>query len=445
MKKIIKIIASLLILIPFIKVNALECYSEAIKVDSSFPCIKLNGETLTFKDSTTGEDYKDYFSYTLKNDKKKAKISINKDLKFDSDIEVRYIKISDGVDEFIIKVKNPAYIMPSTTTPTTADINKITYTVTLDPNDSTEKIVKSCTLSGDDTFCSITLPKINKNTFNGWGTAPTCKEGASGTIKVDKNITYYACYINNTKATSTTSSTSDKILLKTLVLTNKETNEKIDFGTFSIKKQEYSFKVLNEVSSINVEATADEGVNIEVSGNENLIVGENEIIIKLTNNENITNEYKLKVEKLDAGETITNVHFLKSLVVGGYNINFNQERFIYQLTIPSDISKLEITPIALNEKDKIEVVGNEDLIDGSSISINVIGEDDETTVYTINIIKESSANYLLYIAIGIIVLLIIVLVVLMIIKSNQKKKNSNNNKPKVLKEDKQESVEVLNI
>ena len=62
----------------------------------------------------------------------------------------------------------------------------------------------------------------------------------------------------------------------------------------------------------------------EIIGNENLNVGENQILIKLTDENDNTNEYKIKVTRLEEGQTITNVHFLKSLVVGGYNINFSQ-------------------------------------------------------------------------------------------------------------------------
>ena len=212
---------------------------------------------------------------------------------------------------------------------------------------------------------------------------------------------------------------------------------------------EYTLKVLNEVANIEVTTTQDENIKVEIIGNENLNVGENQILIKLTDENNNTNEYKIKVTRLEEGQTITNVHFLKSLVVGGYNINFNKEQFVYSLTIPSDISRLEITPIPEEETAMIEIKGNEELIDGSLVTINVIGEDNETTTYTIDITKEAGTNYMLLIAAGIIILLIVVLVILIIIKSNKKKQNlKNDNKPQVLdskKKDTNETIETLNI
>ena len=97
---------------------------------------------------------------------------------------------------------------------------------------------------------------------------------------------------------------------------------------------------------MSIDATSEDGINIEITGNENLVVGENNIVIKLTTSDNKTNEYKLKVTRLKKGEKIDNKHYLKSLVIGGYNINFNKSTFDYKLTISSDINKLEITPIS---------------------------------------------------------------------------------------------------
>lgn len=449
MKKFIKIIVGLFIFIPFIDVDALNCYSGDIDVSktTNFKCTGISGDNLTFKDSTTDKDYSSFFKYSINEGETETQISIDKSITFDTNIQKGIVKISDGSSDAFITILNSAYVEPTTTatttTTTTASINTKTLTVTLDANDGSSKEIKTCTISGDDTTCLVTLPKLSKSTFNGWGTATTCKEGNSGTIKVEKDITYYACYTDND---NTQISEAETILLKTLSLTNKDTEESIDFGTFSIKKTEYSFKVLNEVENINVAASAEEGIVIDVVGNENLQVGENEIKITLKKGDNLTNEYILKVTRLDVGETINNIHYLKSLVVGGYTINFNKDVFIYNLTIPSDVDKLQITAESENGGEP-EIIGNEDLVDGSSISINVPGDDEDITVYTINITKESSVNYLLIIAVGVIVLLIIILVILIMVKSNKKKQNlKNNNKPQVLKKEKnQDNVEILNI
>lgn len=456
MKKILSTIICLLIMVPIINVRAAGIICAGTKdnpidlsIVNDFPCQGI--ESSTIKYTSEGKDFSQYFK--LRDTKDRIDI-IDKTMTFSKNLQYGIVIIEDESTEknTAIYIKNTAYVKPSTTTTTTtkAEVNTKTLTVTLDPNDGTSKETKTCTLTGQNTTCNVTLPVIEKENFNGWGTAKTCKEGNSGSIKVEKDITYYACYKDNvTTNSTTTSNTQTTLYLKTLTLANKDTNEKIDIGTFSIKKMEYTLKVLNEVANIEVTTTQDENIKVEIIGNENLNVGENQILIKLTDENNNTNEYKIKVTRLEEGQTITNVHFLKSLVVGGYNINFNKEQFVYSLTIPSDISRLEITPIPEEETAMIEIKGNEELIDGSLVTINVIGEDNETTTYTIDITKEAGTNYMLLIAAGIIILLIVVLVILIIIKSNKKKQNlKNDNKPQVLdskKKDTNETIETLNI
>lgn len=439
MKK--KIILLIFLFIPFIKVNALNCYKNEIditKVDN-FPCYNVGSDKLTF--SYNDEDYSKYFNYSIDSGEngKEATITLDKNLSFDSAFEKGFIIISDGTDKATITVKNKAYVKTTKqeeTTTTTKDVTKKEITVILD--DGNNKKEEKCTISSGQTYCNITLPKLDVEGFTGWGTASTCKEGSIGSTKVEKNITYYAC---NEKNSNT--ETSSTIYLKTLKLTNKDTNEEIKIGTFSIKKTEYEIKVLNDVENINVEATSDENVKIDITGNENLKVGENEIIIKLTNDSNETNEYRIKVNRLNVGETISNIHYLKSLVIGGgYNINFNKNTFNYTITIPNEITKLEITPVVENTSDRYEILNNTNLVNGSIIKINVIGDNNETTTYNINIVKEKQINYLIYIGLGAVLLLIIILIILIIIKSNKKKKN--NISPKTLNNNRND-IEVLNI
>lgn len=434
MKK--KLLLLMFLFIPFIKVNALECYDGLIdvtKVDN-FVCKKVQDSKLTFFSGDV--DYSKYFTYNIEDNK--AVINIDKSITFDSKYEEGYVTISDGKSENgTIKVKNKDYVTTTTTTTTTTtESNSKEVVVTLVPNNNSDKTSLSCKIKSGSTYCNVTLPKLEDIGFNGWGTASTCKEGSVGSIKVEKNITYYACYTTNNNEES-----DKNLALKSLKLTNKDTNEEIKFGTFSIKKTEYSLKVLNEVKSINVDAKSEDGVEVTVSGNEDLIEGENEIIIKLTSN-NKTNQYIIKVTRLKEGEKINSIHYLKSLVVGGYNIDFDKDKFNYTITIDDNIDKLEIDPVLEDESNKYEVVDNNNLKNGSIIKINVTGEDDVTTTYSINIIKEEKINILFYVAIGLIVILVIILIILIIIKSNRKKKN-NISQPKTYEN--KDNIEVLNI
>ena len=415
-----------IVIIPFIKVNALNCYEQIITENTgNFNCKDVKSDTLIFKDKE-GTDYTNYFSYE-KVDEGKYRITPNLSMNIDNNVEIKEIIVSDGSTNATIKIKNKNYVTTTTTT-TTTDPSVKELIVTLDPNNSNgEKSEKSCKINSTTTYCNVTLPKLDTEGFNGWGTASTCKEGNIGSIKVEKDITYYACYNNKTNITE-----NKNLYLKSLKLSNKDKIENIDFGTFSIKKTEYSFQVLYEVKNIVVEATADDGIKIEVSGNEDLKVGDNEIVIKLTNENNESNEYKLNVKRLNEGEIITKEHYLKSLVIGGYTIDFKKNILKYEITIDNQLTKLEITAIPENETDTVKIINNENLENNSKIEIQVSGEDETNTTYTINILKEKKSELILYIGIGLISLLIIILIILIIIKKNKKNKSNEN-------------IEVLNI
>jgi len=427
-----KFILLLICLFPVIDVYAISCYKEpyTITKDGNFPCSEVEGDSLTFFQND--KDLSEYFKYTI-DENKIATITVSEDLKFDSVLEFGLIKIKDASSTpGQVYIKNSAYVKPtSTTTTTTTSQNEITYTVVLDNKGVKEE--KKCNVKKEGDTCNVTLPNLEVEGFKGWGSSDTCKDGKFGSTKVNKNETYYACYETN-------ENTETKLYLKTLKVMDAN-KEEIDFGTFSIKKQEYSFKVLNEVDKLEIEATADENVKVEYVGHDKLEVGENEVIIKLTDANNVTNEYKLIVNRLKEGESIENINYLSALVIGNYNINFNKSVFNYNLLIDNDIYKLVINAVPLDEQHLIEIKNNNNLENGSVIQINVLDGEGTVTTYNINIIKESN-NTLLFVAIGVILLLIIILVILIIIKKNQKKKL-------VKKDDKKtttnESVEVLNI
>lgn len=443
MKKNLKnIIFVLIVFIPFINVNAISCRGETketaidLKNISSFSCSEIEGDKLTF--TNNGNDVSKYFE--MRDDKTTIDI-IDTSLTFSSEIEYGIVNISDGDKSTNIFIKNSAYVEPTTTT-TTKDASVKTLTVTLDPNDGGEVSTKTCEVNSVNTTCNVTLPKIDKETFSGWGTAKTCKTGNTGTIRVEKDITYFACYTDNENESTENSDGSETstVLLKTLSLKDKSTGEEIKFGTFSIKNTKYDVKVLNNVENIDVVTETEENIKVEVIGNENLKVGENKILIKLTDDNNNQNEYTINVTRLEEGETLNNIHYLKSLVVGGYEneLNFDKERLVYTLTIPSNVNKLLITALAEEDEYVPEILNNENLVDGSQIMINITDENNNTTSYVINIVKEGSMNYLLIGAIGLIVVLIIILIVLIIVKSKKNKKTKPSKKTR-------NDIEVLNI
>ena len=78
MKNILKIIISLLLFMPFTNVKAISCYNKEIDTNkiNSFSCSKIESDTLTFKDSTTEQDYSKYFNYIIDTETKEAQTKI---------------------------------------------------------------------------------------------------------------------------------------------------------------------------------------------------------------------------------------------------------------------------------------------------------------------------------------------------------------------------------
>ena len=442
MKKYLTIILILLFPIMVNAENKISCYnSETFDVSEcdkscNFTCSGIKGDEVTFKHND--EDYSKYFK--LDNDKKTVNI-VNKNIEFNSSFEKGIVIISDGTNTGLIYIKNKAYIPPTTTTTTTttADPNIKELVVSLDPNDGSAIEKKTCKLVTGSDSCSITLPTLNKEGFNGWGTAKTCKTGSSGSIRVVQDVTYYACYENNENTNS-----SD-LYLESLEVLDKDTKEKIEFGTFSRKKTEYEFKILYDVKNIEINAKTKEGIEVVITGNENLKVGENEVLVTLKNNDE-TSIYKLKVTRLKEGETINNIHYLKSLVIGGFEdkFKFDKNTFIYNLQVDKDVKKLEITAKPENEEDKYEIKNNSNLVNGSKIEIVLTSDEGDPTIYTINIIKDESNNLLLYIIIGIVGVLAILILVIMIIKNKKNKKSNNTVSPQTVDNQKKD-IEILDI
>lgn len=193
----------------------------------------------------------------------------------------------------------------------------------------------------------------------------------------------------------------------------------LDNGKISFDKKQFEYKVtvLYEVEKVEVTAkTEHENATYKVEMPEKLEVGENTIIVKVTAENGSIKEYKIIVERKEESEELSNNNSLSSLTILGYEINFKNNVYEYNLKI-NDEEKLTINYQQEDESSEVVIKGNENLQNGSVISINVTSELGVTAVYKINIEKEGNGNLILYIAIGAGVLLI--LTVIIIISSNK--------------------------
>lgn len=322
-------------------------------------------------------------------------------------------------------------VIPKTTTTTTTKSS--IFKINFDANGGTGTF-KELSCTSKNGVCNVDLneagvPVREGYTFNGWGTNKNCTTaGNKNVYKAKKNTTLYACYTKEenttttttttTKVTTTTAKTDIKLYLKEL---NVE-GQTIDFSKF---KTNYEIKVLYDVESIKINAeAASDGINTDYQKEVNLEVGENEIPITLSDGTN-SSVYTLKVIRLKEGEEIkdaSNDATLKSLVLTGYDIDFNSTVTSYELTVKYNVSNIEVKATPSDENAKFVITGNSDIVNGSVIKVDVQAEDGTLMSYKINITKQNFfQTYKTYFLIGAGVV-ILVLIILVIIDRKKKEK-----------------------
>lgn len=323
-------------------------------------------------------------------------------------------------------------VIPKTTTTTTTKSS--IFKINFDANGGTGTF-KELSCTSKNGVCNVNLneagvPVREGYTFNGWGTNKNCTTtGNKNVYKAKKNTTLYACYTKEenttttttttTKVTTTTAKTDIKLYLKEL---NVE-GQTIDFSKF---KTNYEIKVLYDVESIKINAeAASDGINTEYQKEVNLEVGENEIPITLSDGTN-SSVYTLKVIRLKEGEEIkdaSNDATLKSLVLTGYDIDFNSTVTSYELTVKYNVSNIEVKATPSDENAKFVITGNSDIVNGSVIKVDVQAEDGTLMSYKINITKQNFfQTYKTYFLIGAGVVLLILIILVIIDRKKKVKK-----------------------
>lgn len=85
---------------------------------------------------------------------------------------------------------------------------------------------------------------------------------------------------------------------------------------------------------------------------------------------------------------------LEKLIINNAKMSpvFSKNTLTYQVTIPSDVSQLELDYQAVSSKSTVKVVGNSQLGDKSVVKIVVTSEDGSTKTYTLNIEKTQDGS-----------------------------------------------------
>lgn len=210
--------------------------------------------------------------------------------------------------------------------------------------------------------------------------------------------------VNESNEQTNTNQSSKKIV--NYIIINKTKFEKLD--------ETIKYIVEYDVSSVNISVgLASKDSKYVIYGGDVLTPGKNEVTIVVTTKEGKNYTYKLEITRKDTS------NYLSDLKIENYDIEFNKTKQEYSLKIDKDVQKLDITAITEDENAKVSIKGNENLKDGSKITIEVKSTDNDIRIYTINIEKSSLS------IVGIIIILVMFLSILAaIVKFINYKKNN---------------------
>lgn len=229
--------------------------------------------------------------------------------------------------------------------------------------------------------------------------------------------------------------------LKTLTLSD------IEFD-FDSKKLDYEVTIPYSVDSTEIKAIPNvKEAKVEISMEEFFVVGENFIKITVTNKE-ASDIYTVKINRLEKiDETIA---YLSLLKIEEYDLKFKPNIFDYKLFFEKIPNSLYLDYKTKTKDAKVEIDNNENLNDGSVISIKVSLENGLMKVYKLHInLQENDdkeeVNKTLIVVL--IVILIVVMIILLILQIKEKGKNNkrtkkhkeNKSKKKILEEE----IEVI--
>lgn len=172
----------------------------------------------------------------------------------------------------------------------------------------------------------------------------------------------------------------------------KSLNVSVGDFKFDKKTLNYSFSVPNDTSSIKVIAEAEDQKS-SVSGNKtyDLKEGVNTIEVNVIAENGSVRKYTLKVTRIVKNKDSKENNYLDSLEIENYQIMFDKETSIYNVTIDNE-KTLNIKYKASSENASVIVNGNENLKNGSTIRITVRGIDGSTREYIINISKNEAVS-----------------------------------------------------
>lgn len=175
------------------------------------------------------------------------------------------------------------------------------------------------------------------------------------------------------------------------------------YPAFDANTREYNLRVTNDITKVTVLPTVNHSkASYKIEGaTEELLVGKNVITVVVTAEDGTTSNYVINVTREREGLNVQYIKIYYTDETGNrqellLNPEFSTEIFEYTLNdISYLISKLDVEVLANLEQAKIEITGNEELVEGPNIIVITVTmpseseeEEDEVLTYKITVNKE---------------------------------------------------------
>lgn len=229
-------------------------------------------------------------------------------------------------------------------------------------------------------------------------------------VSAKKSVTVKAKEVaNNTASSSNTSNNTTTASKSTEARLSNFGIKPNDFSGFKRDKTEYSTEVPNNVTKVNVYATAlDKNAKVSGAGDVQLKEGNNTVKVTVTAEAGNTKVYTLTIKRRTAAEdatattnddtTTTNTEATTSDAFGLESLDikdvklkpsFKTEIYKYEIDLDKDLSQLDISTIPTDDDTTVEIAGNEDLKDGENLITIVVAnkKTKETATYQITVNK----------------------------------------------------------
>lgn len=198
----------------------------------------------------------------------------------------------------------------------------------------------------------------------------------------------------NTNVPTNTNTQTNTAKNNNAYLSKLQANQEGLTPNFNKTKTNYSITVGENVDSLKVTATPEASTSkVSVTGNTNLKNGDNKIYITVTAQDGTKKVYTITVTK--TADAVKSNSYLQNLIVENATLSpeFSKEVFEYDCgTVGASVENLKILAFGENENVKVEITGNDKLVDGeNTITVKVTSEDGTTTKeYVIKVKKDSS-------------------------------------------------------